>query len=163
MPLGRLEIAHPLNMNCDSPVIRRRGTFILICTTVGGSRAYPTSKRISDMKVTIVELLRTVAAKARPDDIIDMNTCDEALTQPPLIPFCEATKVIDKKNLDLINTIKFREGVHSNLFSCISAALDKLARQSVYNTEFFWVVDNLINSTLKTSMGKSVLHVLKES
>jgi hypothetical protein len=124
---------------------------------------YPTDKRIRDMKVTIIELMKTIAANAKPGDIIEVNTCDEKLTQPPLIPFCEATKVTSQKNLHLINTIQFHKGTHPNLSICISAALDKLARQSVYYTDFFYVVDNLIRRTGETSQEKSILRVLTES
>jgi hypothetical protein len=144
-------------------VERRRGTYILIFTTVSSGTAYPTDKRIRDMKVTIIELMKTIAVNAKPGDIIEMNTCDEKLTQPSLIPFSEAKEVTSQKNFDLINTIQFCQAAHSNLSICISAALDKLARQSVYYTDFFYVVDNLIKSTVKASQSKSVLRVLTQS
>jgi hypothetical protein len=107
--------------------------------------------------------MENIAANARPGDIIEVNTCDKELTKPSLIPFCEATMVNAEKKIDLINAIKFREAAHSNLSYCISAAQDRLARQSVYYTDFFLFVDNLIDGTDKTSIGKSVFRVLNKS
>jgi hypothetical protein len=93
---------------------------------------YPTDKRIRNMKVTIIELMKTIAANAKLGDIIEVNTCDERLTQPSLIPFCKATEVTSQKNFDLITTIQFHKAEHPDLSICIFTALDKLARQSVY-------------------------------
>ncbi len=142
---------------------RRRGTFILISTTVSGIKASQTLERIENMKVAIIQLMKKVATTALPGDIIEVNTCDEELTQPPLIPFCDAAKVAAEVNLNLIDAIEFREVTHSNLSICISAALDKLTRQSIYYTDFFLFVDNSVYCTVKTSVGKSAVHVLRES
>jgi hypothetical protein len=58
---------------CNSSIVRHRDTFILIFKIVNGSITYPTEKRISDMKVTIIELMKTIADNAKSGDIIFVN------------------------------------------------------------------------------------------
>lgn len=160
---GKSNIARPLNMSYNFLEERRRGTFILIATTVSDSKASKTLERINNMKVAILQLMKKIAATALSGDIIEVNTCDEELTQPILIPFCDAAKVFTEVNLNLINAIQFREVAHFNLSDCISAALDRLARQSIYYTDFFLFADNSVDCTVKSSVGKSAVLALSES
>lgn len=115
------------------------------------------------MKVSIIELIQSLAKDAHQNDIIEINTCTDELKQPPLIPFCDTVKIAAKEKLDLINTINFCEAIQSNSLVCIHAAKDRLARQSVYYHDFYYFVDNSSDSKTKTFTENSVVRVLSES
>lgn len=115
------------------------------------------------MKNDIIQTIKLVINNAHAGDIIEVNVGDEKLKNPPLIPFCEVVKInIDEISI-LINEIEFHESVHSNLLCCVAAAVNRMARQSTYYTDFFFFCDNPHYLSTKTAVQKSAVRLMKDT
>ncbi|CAF0970076.1 unnamed protein product [Adineta ricciae] len=147
----------------NSLMIRARGTFILIITHMDNNKkdAEIVKQIINNIKTAIIELIKIVAQRAQPHDIIEIYLYDEKGSNILLILSCNANTAETDENFDRINAIKFNIFTSINISDCMSAFLDKIARQSTYYRDVFLVVASSYICSIQGSYESSIARYLQ--
>lgn len=90
--------------------------------------------RLDQTKEAIKSLLSNIALNAGPMDKIELNTFDDKLTTPPLIPECDVRTVSTLENCGLVDSITLSGiRVPTNFFEILASVYAHLERKAYYN------------------------------
>lgn len=111
---------------------RKRCIFILIDTTIDPNETDSIDQRILQLKNQIIQRMKSIVQSAEQGDLIQINSCSNKLTQPPLIPFCQTKQLLTEQNLRRIENLQFKQSSETNLLLCVDAAHRQMARQLTF-------------------------------
>ena len=155
-------IIHVSTVNCNPSIAPPKCTFILIATMVSIEQRRRLSKLSNAIKKTVIKHIEKIAKNAHPGDMIEVYTCDHGLTDPLLIPFCDASKAATKQNRSRIKAITFHESTQCHLESSICIVFNRMLRLSTYCSEFLLFGDVSSISLSKSTLKNSIASLLAE-
>ena len=140
---------------------RKRCSYILIDRTINVNQKSSIDNQIAKLKNAIIERIKSIEQIAQDGDIIEINTSYIELTQPPLIPFCQAKQVLNEENICRIENIQFEKCLENNLLISIDAANRQMRRQLTYYTDLFIFKINSLDFSNENPQNTSAIRRLK--
>ena len=156
----KADVIPPLSLP-DNSNQRNRCSYILIDRTVNSIQSHSIKGQIDKLKTGVIQQMKLIVKMAHDGDIIQINTCDTKLAQPPLIPFCQTTQVDNEENCRRIENLKFEKCSENNLFICIAAAYNEIARQMTCYTDLFVFKVNSVDFSKDGPVERSVTRLVK--